>query len=106
MTGTWYLNATHYLNEAGEIAEMRGPAIALTVFMRSVVGWVTMRHACTAERTNITCRRNPGRQRCRGEIEVFLLPDDGQIIYICPECVDHGVITGWEGTFWDRSFPA
>jgi hypothetical protein len=106
MTGTWYINATHYLNEEGKIAEMPGPAIALAVFLRSVIGWVTMRHACTAERTNITCRRSPGRRRCQGEIEAYLLPETDQIIYMCTECGDNSVITGWEGTSWDRSSPA
>ncbi len=106
MTGTWYLNATHFLNEEGEIAEMPGPATAIAIFIRSVVGWVTMHHASTAERTNITCRRSPGRQRCLGEIEAHLLPDTGEIVYMCPECGDHGVITGWKDTSWDRSAPA
>jgi hypothetical protein len=40
MNGTWYLNATHYLNEA------------------------------------------------------YLLPDNGQIIYICPECGDYADTIG------------
>jgi hypothetical protein len=106
MIGTWYTNATHFLNEEGQIAEMPGPATALAVFLRSVVGWVTMRYACTAERTNITCRRSPGRQRCLGEIGAYLLPDTGQIVYMCPECGDNGVITGWKGTSWDRSASA
>jgi len=49
MIGTWYTDATHFLSEEGEIAEMPGPATAIAMFLRSVVGWVTMRHACTAE---------------------------------------------------------
>ena len=106
MTGTWYTNAKHFLREEGEIAEVPGPATAIAIFLRSVVGWVTMRHACTAERTNITCRRSPGRQRCLGEIGAYLLPDTGQIVYMCPECGDNGVINGWKNTSWDRSAPA
>jgi hypothetical protein len=89
MTGTWYTNVRDFLNEEGELAETRGPATAIAIFLRSVVGWVTVRHACPAERTNITCRRSPGRQRCLGEIEAYLLPDDGEIVCICPECGDH-----------------
>jgi hypothetical protein len=103
MVGTWYSDATHFMNESGELADMPGPATSIAVFLRSVVGWVTMRHALNAEETNVTCRRSPGQRRYAGEIGAYLLPDTGQIIYMCPECGDNGVITGWEGTSWDRS---
>jgi hypothetical protein len=41
----------------------------------------------------------------QGEIEGSLLPEGGEIWYLCPECGDHGVITGWKRTSWDRSAP-
>jgi hypothetical protein len=105
MIGTLHANVRHFLNEQGELSKMPGPAVALAVFLRQVVGWVTMPHPSPAGRTNITCRRSPGRKRCPGEIEGSLLPEAGEIWYLCPECGDHGVITGRKGTSWDRSAP-
>jgi hypothetical protein len=105
MIGTLHANVRHFLNEQGELARMPGPAVALAVFLRQVVGWVTMNHPSPAGRTNITCRRSPGQKRCLGEIEGSLLLEAGEIWYLCPECGDHGVIIGWKGTSWDRSVP-
>jgi len=103
MDGTWYTNAAHFLSEQGGFNDMPGPAVSLAIFLRSVVGWVTMRNSHTPERTNITCRRSPRRKRCLAEIEACLLPDSGEIEYFCPECGDNGVIRGWKGSPWDRS---
>jgi hypothetical protein len=103
MNGTWFTDATHFLNEQGGLNDMPGPAVSIAIFLRSIIGWVTMRNACVRERTNITCRRSPARRRCIGEIEACLFPDTGEIEYYCPECGDNGVIHGWRGGPWDRS---
>src|SRR5512135_1500089 len=103
MDGTWFTDARDFLDEQGGFNTMSGPAISIAVFLRSIVGWVTMRNARALERTNITCHRKPARRRCIGEIEACIHPDTGDIEYYCPECGNNGVIRGWEGTPWDRS---
>jgi|GEM_PF-2237524 len=103
MFGTFSSDARHFLNEEGEITDVTRSASMTAAFLRSIVGWVTLTQTLVAQRTNVTCRKLAGRMRCRGEIEAYLLPEEGEIWYICSECGDNGVIRGWEKTSWDRS---
>lgn len=101
--GTFYSDVRHYLGDEGEITDVTRPAAVIASFLRSVVGWVTMRQAVEPERTNVTCRKVAGRLRCRGEVHAYLDPESGSILYACPYCGDNGVISGWEETSWNRS---
>ncbi len=102
MGDTWVTDMRHYLDEKGNLATMPGPAANLALFLGSIVGWVTSRGARQSDRTNVPCRRNPGRRRCGGEIVANLADEPGTIAWRCPECGDNGVVRGWEGTRWDR----
>ncbi len=103
MIGTFYSDVRHFLDDGGEITGSTRPAAVIASFLRSVVGWVTMRQALLPERTNVTCRRVAAKLRCRGEIQAYLDRASGAILYKCPECGDNGVISGWEETTWNRS---
>ena len=103
MIGTFVSDARHFLDDEGEIANATRPVALIASFLRSVVGWGTMRHALIPERTNVTCRKVSGRLRCRGEIHAYIDPRSGAILYECPDCGDNGVISGWEETTWNRS---
>lgn len=102
MGDTWITDMRHFLDETGDLAAMRGPAANLALHLGSIVGWVTSRGAMQPDRTNVPCRRNPGRVRCVGEIVANLTGEPGAISWRCPECGDNGVVRGWEGTRWDR----
>lgn len=101
MSDTWIITLTHYLDDAGELADMPGPATSLALFFGSIVGWVSSRQPVTHERTNVPCRRAPDRKRCLGEI-VAGFEADGVVTWHCPICSDRGLISGWEGSRWDR----
>ena len=103
MIGTFYSDVRHFQDDEGEITGSTRPGAVIASFLRSVVGWVAMRHALIPERTNVTCRKVAGRLRCRGEIHAYLDPKAGVILYECPYCGDNGVISGWEETTWNRS---
>jgi hypothetical protein len=49
------------------------------------------------------CWRKPKRKPCPGELEISLNPDTKQIHWLCTECGDEGVVTGWSGLIWDMS---
>lgn len=106
MGNTWVTDMKHYLDEDGYLAEMPGPALKLALFQGAIVSWVTAQLPRQIPRTNVTCRRTPGRQRCLGEIHAFLEVPSERIIWHCPFCGDNGLISGWEGTEWDRRVPA
>jgi hypothetical protein len=101
MSDTSITNLTHYLNDSGELADMPGPAMNLALFFCSIVGWVSSRQVIIHERTNVPCRRTPGRKRCLGEI-VAGMQADGTVSWHCPICGDRGFIYGWEESRWDR----
>jgi hypothetical protein len=101
MRHTWMTDMRHYLDERGDLAPKPGPAMNLALFMGSIVAWATS-HAEPRVRTNVACRRSPGRVRCRGEILAAPGDEPGRIVWECPECGDNGITYGWEGTRWDR----
>ena len=93
----------HYLDEAGRLhKDMPGPALSLAQFLGSIVGWVTSHPPGSHERTNVLCRRSPGRRRCLGDIYARFEQEGTVISWRCSICEDNGFIRGWEGTFWDR----
>ena len=47
------------------------------------------------------CWRRPGRRPCKGQLEIQLNPKTEQIHWICPECGDEGIVSGWSGLIWD-----
>ena len=95
-------NLQHFLDSQGAIPEnIPGPAHRLSLFLGAIVGWVTSHPVGQAERSNVPCRRRPGRRRCSGFIEAWLEPDS-TIRWVCPHCQDNGIIRGWEHTLWDR----
>ena len=100
---TWVTDMGHFLDDAGAIPEdMPGPALNLALFLGAIVAWVTSGRSAPDRRTNVACRRNPGRRRCPGEIRAFFEADGAAISWHCPVCGDNGVTRGWEGTPWDR----
>lgn len=99
---TWITDMRHFLDESGSMPDMPGPALNLALFLGSIVAWVTSGRAAADIRTNVSCRRSPAHQRCRGLIEAGLTENGTAVEWWCPVCGDDGVTRGWEGTPWDR----
>lgn len=109
MADTWITDMTHYLDRDGELGDLPTPALNLALFQGSIVSWVTSHGRPEggledAEKTNVYCRRSPGRRRCRGQIRAGFDAGSSAILWHCPVCGDQGYIRGWEATLWDRSF--
>lgn len=102
MKGMSFTQLRHYLNEDDSVPDLPGPAMNVLLFLGSIVGWVSRIPAQDFESTNVPCRRNSGRKRCRGEIVARQLEDNG-IQWECPVCGDAGVVSNWEGTKWDKT---
>lgn len=102
MPNTWITDMRHFLDEAGALAPMAGPALELALFQGAIVSWVSSPAAQDSIRTNVPCRRRPRSGRCGVEIEACFEPGGQCIAWRCPRCGDNGLIHGWEETHWDR----
>ena len=104
----WVVDMRHYLDEeTGDLPHaISERVLSLAVFFGAIVAWVTDHLPEGDWLTNVPCRRNPGRRRCRGEIVAELDRTSGHIVWHCPLCGDNGLIHGWEDTPWDRQHDA
>ena len=101
--GTWVTDMPHFLDASGAIPrDIPRPALNLVVFLGAIVAWVTSGRSVSQPRTNVSCRRSPGRRRCPGEITASFEADGAAIAWHCPVCGSNGITRGWEGTRWDR----
>jgi len=104
MVATWITDMSHYLDGDGEFpVGIPATALRLALFQGSIVAWVTSHGGATQVRTNVPCHRRAGKPLCTEEVEARLQADDASIAWECPTCGDRGLISGWQGTRWDRS---
>ena len=108
MADTWITDMRHFLDEDGVLPEgLPAPALKLVLYQGAIVAWVAATGCRSGQttRTNVNCRRNPGRRPCGGEIVACHEAASSTIVWECPLCGDRGRISGWEGTDWDRRVP-
>ena len=82
-----------------------GPARKMAEQLGNVVRAATAAEAGTAWVSALPCRRRPGRRPCPGHIVVFRPDLPARIEWRCDSCGDDGVISGWEGSYFDLRAP-
>jgi len=103
MAGTMITDLQHFLARDGSIGPQSGPARRIAEYLCSIIKEMTADMAGLAHVERVRCRRRPNHKPCPGEIESFVDPETGQIIWQCPVCDDNGTIDNWQGTQWDLS---
>jgi hypothetical protein len=88
----------HFLDLPDDVP---GPARKMAEQLGNVVRAATAAEAGTAWVSALPCRRRPGRRPCPGRIAVFRPDLPARIEWRCTCCGDEGVISGWEGTYFD-----
>jgi hypothetical protein len=98
----WVIDIRHLLDET-----LSGPGIPRLKFkvqkLAEIITYATGREAGTSVDVQPRCWRKPQRKACPGTLEITLNPHGKQIHWICPECGDEGVLTGWDGLIWDMT---
>ena len=95
----YVIDLTHYLDARGAIAPERGPARKFADFLTAVVA-----HATDFDRPDET----PGplcfkcRKRDRHAVDTGFA-EDNRIVWRCVACGTEGLISNWQGSFWDLS---
>jgi predicted RNA-binding Zn-ribbon protein involved in translation (DUF1610 family) len=95
---TYVTDITHYLDEAGELAEMPAPARQLASFLVLLIDAATQAFPADDCDTHIRCRTSA----CVGSIRTSLSSMDDEISWHCPDCGHNGVIRNWQGTKWNQ----
>jgi len=105
MGDTWISDIRHFLDADGRIPDdLPGPALRLAYYFGSIVEAVTLHEKRQIVNTGIRCRRRPGRKRCPGEVLALIDEKNNSAInWQCPMCNNNGIISGWQGTFWDKT---
>ncbi len=104
MPDTSIVDLQLFLKEDGGLAPAPIRAMNVALHSGSIAAWVTREeNPGQNERTNVPCRRSPGRRRCPGEIRAGFGEFPGEILWSCPVCGDNGIVERWQGTRWDRS---
>ena len=105
MGDTWISDIRHFLDADGRIPDdLPGPAFRIANYFGSIVKAVTSREEIQTNNTGIKCRRRPGRKSCPGEVLALIDEKNNLVInWQCPMCNDNGIISGWQGTFWDKT---
>jgi hypothetical protein len=82
-----------------------GPARKMAEHLGSIVKAATASKTGAAWETALPCRRRPGNRPCAGHIVVFRPDLPATIDWRCSACDDEGVISGWEGSYFDLRRP-
>ena len=96
----WVINIQHWLDKT-----LTGPGLPQLKFkvkkLTELITYATAKKAGAPFAVQPLCWRKPKRKPCPGELKISLNPATKQIHWLCPECGDEGVVTGWSGLMWD-----
>jgi hypothetical protein len=102
MSRSFVTNMKYLLDKEGRIREsIPAPAKKLTEALGSIITFVTTRPADSA--TPFTpCWSTINRKRCKGRVDASIDLNFFDIVWHCLECGNHGSISQWQKTSWDR----
>ena len=96
----WVINIRHWLDES-----LTGPGLPQLRFkvkkLTELITYTTAKEAGVSCAVQTLCWRKPKRKPFPGELEISLNPNTEQIHWLCLECGDESVLTGWKGLIWD-----
>ncbi len=103
MPGTWVTDIAHFLDEGGEVISEPPQARKLAEYLVAIIVMASFPEPEYPPEYRVRCRRRPNRKPCLEEIVGFVDPETDDIVWMCPVCGDHGLISNWRGTIWDMS---
>ena len=96
----WVIDIRHWLGE--NLVDAGLPQLRLKVKkLGEIITYATAIAAGISVDVRPRCWRKPQRKPCAGELEISLNLDTKKIHWLCSECGDEGVVTGWSGLMWD-----
>lgn len=102
MTDSYITDITDFLDENGDIEIEFGVGQRFAEYLTSIISMVSHPPPLPIE-FNVKCRRKPKRKPCKGILQGGTDPVTDMILWWCPECLESGYISNWQGTMWDLS---
>ena len=104
MSRSFITNMKRVLDEQGSISQsIPKKARQLAENIGNVVACVTEQPGL-APKTLVCCWNKINRKQCPGKIHAEIDLQRFEIIWYCLKCGDHGSISNWQHTFWDRKY--
>jgi hypothetical protein len=98
----WVNDIRHWLGK--NLLEAGLPQLRLKVKkLGEIITYATAIEAGISVDFQPVCWKRPKRKACKGKLGIELDSDTKQIQWLCPECGDEGVVTGWSGLIWDMT---
>jgi len=99
----WSTNLQHFLDDKGSTDQLPVEALELAEYFGKIVMAVTYDlTGCEIEVTSLKCR-STDIEFCTSTVIAYYGNSLGEINWHCKKCNESGLITGWQGTFWDCS---
>ena len=98
VSATFVSDLRHFLDMPDDAP---GPARRMAGHLGGIVKAATASESGEAWVSALPCHRRPNRQPCEGTIAVFRTDLPPTIEWRCTGCGDIGVISGWEGSYFD-----
>ena len=95
-------NIRHFLDENGDIPELPLEAKELLFFLGDIIEAASLAYDQPMTLVGEICRATIDGNKCEGEIEAWIDPENNNVIWECLECGADGTISEWVDTVWDR----
>jgi hypothetical protein len=95
---TYVTDMSHYLDEAGELAQLPRPARRLASFLTLLIEAATGAPSADEHDSGIRCIAKD----CRGTVRTALPSGQVEILWRCKACGHKGVIKNWNDTKWNQ----
>ena len=92
-----------YLDEAGDIVSEPTQSKALAEFYTDIVFMTSYPDLEYPSEYNVKCHCRPKHKPCHGKIAGYINRETDYIVWMCPRCIDRGLISNWRGSMWDLS---
>jgi hypothetical protein len=103
MAYTHITDLTDFLDETGDILAEPAQSKALGEFFTDIVFMTSYPDIEYPTEYSVSCHCHPEHNPCLGKIVGFINRETDDIVWMCPKCIDRGLIRNWRGTMWDLS---
>jgi hypothetical protein len=103
MAYTHFNDVTDLLDEAGEILTDSVHSKKLAEYITDIIFMASFPEKEQPAEYIVHCHCHPDHEPCLGKIIGFINQETDDIMWMCPMCVDRGIISNWRGTMWDLS---